>query len=422
MRNENIQKFKVTRIYRELQNVSKNKDITVIVNVGGSGSSKTYSTLQFFITQRLLKHKNYKALFLRKIRQTNKLSIYKDFIEILQKHNLYDIRSHNRSDLIYSFFEKTEARFTGLDDRQQLKSTEWNDIVVEESNELEPEDLTFLKTRLYRGANVVIKPRIWLNLNPEECWIKNLEGKSDTHFIWSNYKDNPFCNEEYKKELEKLKEEDPIYYQIYALGKWGQRKHVIYEMPEMLKEYPERFNETIYGMDFGFNHPTVLLRIDIKDNCYYITELIHKSGLTNPQLLEEMKRVVPEDSRMDEMFGDSENPELIQEIYSAGFNIKGIIKNKNSVKNGIDYVKRRKIYTRPENINYNKQKRNYKWKTDKNGNVLDEPVKFDDDACDAERYGIYGYAQSLGITGMELEEMSEQSNEMPDIESSKADW
>jgi phage terminase large subunit len=81
--NETLHKFKVTRIYRELQKVSKNNDISTVVDVGGAGSSKTYSTIQFAITQRLLKYKNYKVLFLRKIRQSNKLSIYKDFIKLL---------------------------------------------------------------------------------------------------------------------------------------------------------------------------------------------------------------------------------------------------------------------------------------------------------------------------------------------------
>jgi len=32
------------------------------------------------------------------------------------------------------------------------------------------------------------------------------------------------------------------------------------------------------------------------------------------------------------------------------------------------------------------EKKGYKWKEDKNGNVLDEPVKFNDHAMDAERY------------------------------------
>jgi phage terminase large subunit len=33
--------------------------------------------------------------------------------------------------------------------------------------------------------------------------------------------------------------------------------------------------------------------------------------------------------------------------------------------------------------------RTYKWKVDKNGKPLDEPVKFNDDGMDAMRYGIY---------------------------------
>jgi phage terminase large subunit len=37
-----------------------------------------------------------------------------------------------------------------------------------------------------------------------------------------------------------------------------------------------------------------------------------------------------------------------------------------------------------------KEIRSYKWKVDKNGTVLEEPVKFKDDGMDSMRYAAYG--------------------------------
>jgi phage terminase large subunit len=38
-----------------------------------------------------------------------------------------------------------------------------------------------------------------------------------------------------------------------------------------------------------------------------------------------------------------------------------------------------------------KEIRSYKWKVDKNGKSLEEPVKFLDDAMDALRYAVWNY-------------------------------
>src|SRR5690606_14345563 len=39
--------------------------------------------------------------------------------------------------------------------------------------------------------------------------------------IHTTYKDNSFIDDEYKSTLEALKEQDPYYYTVYALGEWG---------------------------------------------------------------------------------------------------------------------------------------------------------------------------------------------------------
>ncbi len=52
-------------------------------------------------------------------------------------------------------------------------------------------------------------------------------------------------------------------------------------------------------------------------------------------------------------------------------------------------VKSMPLFITRRSTNIIKEIKSYKWKTDKDGKVLDEPVKFNDDAMDAMRYAIY---------------------------------
>jgi phage terminase large subunit len=47
------------------------------------------------------------------------------------------------------------------------------------------------------------------------------------------------------------------------------------------------------------------------------------------------------------------------------------------------------LYITDRSVNLLKEIRSYKWKTDKDGKVLDEPVKFNDHGCDALRYAVF---------------------------------
>jgi len=92
-----------------------------------------------------------------------------------------------------------------------------------------------------------------------------------------------------------------------------------------------------------------------------------------------------------EIYGDSEAPERIEEIKRAGFNIHPSAKGKGSVKDGIDFIKRKKLFVYKDSTNLIKELQSYKYKEDKDGNVLEEPVKFRDHACDSFRYAIWSY-------------------------------
>ena len=391
-------KIQVTNVFRR----NEQAKAKTVINQGGAGSSKTYSLCQFFIFNRLLKRKNYRLLILRKTRHANRLSVYEEFIGLLKEYSIYSDAQHNKSDLIYRIPELgSYVRFTGLDDYQQVKSTQWHDIWIEEANEITKKEYLFLlSTRLYRGRKKDSdKSRLWMSLNPEQCWIKDIVGQPDVEIIQSTWRDNLFCNKEYIQALQGLKEQDEALWQIFDLGQWAELRNIIYKPYIMETSWPKTFDEIIYGLDFGFNNPTVLLEIGIKDRTYWISEKIYQTRLTNQDLLTKLTILIPQIHKHRYMYADSAEPARIQEIANAGFNIVPADK---SVKDGIDFCRRQVFHTNNNNVNMNRERVGYKYKEDKDGNVIDDPVKFNDHAMDAKRYAVYTHNLSRQDMPFEL--------------------
>jgi phage terminase large subunit len=90
-------------------------------------------------------------------------------------------------------------------------------------------------------------------------------------------------------------------------------------------------------------------------------------------------------SRQAEIVGDSAEPKTIEEIYRQWFNIKPAKKGA-GIHLGIDIMRRYKLNITKDSTNAIKEFRTYKWATDKNGDVLNTPVKINDHLIDAVRY------------------------------------
>jgi phage terminase large subunit len=388
-------------------NYNCNSEITV--NVGGARSSKSYSLAQLFVIK-MLTENNKKFLLLRKTLPSMRISTYKLMIDILSELNIYEPENHNKTNRTYSH-KNNFIHFTGLDDPQKIKSTEWNYVWMEEANEFTWEDFVTLKTRMSAKSKDGKPNRMFLSLNPcdEQSWVNQrlikggpplypLLAKEGTGEVCkkskvrgvsvfkSNYLNNPFLSKDYINSLLSLKEEDETYYKIYTLGEWALPKNLIYGNWEVTDKFPDSFDETIYGLDFGFNNPTALIKINYHDGNIYPAQLIYRTKLTNEQLIAQMEELI--ENKRDYVYADCAEPQRIEEISRAGFNVYPAEK---SVGDGIDFVKRRKLFINSDSIDVISEIKKYKWKEDRNGNILDEPVKFMDHSMDAVRYGIYSH-------------------------------
>jgi phage terminase large subunit len=361
----------------------------IIVCVGGARSSKSYSIAQLFI-KRLLEEENKNFLILRKTRPSLKLSTYKLFMDLLHKYEIFNRKNLNMSDLIYRH-NTNYVVFTSIDDPEKIKSTEWNYIWLEEANEFTYDDFIVLKLRLSGKTDTMNQMILSKNPVDELGWIhQRLEKEPDVAVITSTHKDNPFISDEYRKILYDLKDTDLTFYKIYTLGEYAQLSNLIYTNWDIIEQVPDSFDEVIYAIDFGFNNPNALLKLGIKDSEYYLSEQLYQTHMTNQDLIEEFKDLIKPKS--DVIYADSAEPARIEEISKAGFDVHAANK---SVKDGIDYVKSQKLHIDKNSVNLISEIRTYKYKEDRNGNVLEDPVKFRDHLMDGMRYALYTYYLSI---------------------------
>ena len=397
----NARRFLVTNVYIR----NRRAKARYLVNVGGARSSKSHSIAQIFI-ERLVGCPGRKMLITRKTFPALRLTAYQLIVDLLQEYGLYDQLEHDRvGHVIGNPANGARIVFLSCDDPNKIKSTEWNDIWMEEANEFDWSDFEVFNTRLSAKPHPDFPNQIFVSLNPddEQGWpnqrlLLDPAWRVKAAFIPSSYKDNPFLDKEYIGLLEDLEKQDPSAWQIYGLGKWGKLTHIIYSPYHVLDKFPDAFDEVIYGVDFGYNVQSALLEIGIKDGTnVYLRELVYETHLTNPELIDKAKALIPQARRRAPFYADAAEPDRIQEFYKAGFTgIKPADKSDGSVKMGIDFCKRLKFHTLTTNINLNKERASYKWRVDKNGNVMDEPVKFNDHAMDAKRYPLWTHHKGRG--------------------------
>lgn len=367
--------LKVTPLFGKNQKAIDDK-YKFIVNQGGSRSSKSYSILQLLIYICLTQDKT-KVSIVRKSLPTLRGSILRDFIEIMQDLDLYAEKSHNKTQNIYSFNNKSSIEFFSCDDEQKLRGRKRDILYINEANELNYEEFNQLMLRTTKCA--------LLDFNPSdtEHWIYNLLEQKNAILIKSTYKDNPFLSKTQIEYIENLINVDENYYKIYALGEKPTSETRIYTHFKQYIDEPE--GELIYGLDFGFNHPTALIQVKLVDNKVYAKEMIYESKLTSEDLINKMNEL--KISKTTYIYADYARPEIIEDLKRAGFNVKDANK---SVKDGINTIKSKEVYIHYESINLLKEYKMYSWKK-KGEQILDEPIKLWDDGLDALRYCLHTY-------------------------------
>lgn len=376
--NQSLQTNKIFEILTD-----SDKRITVMQ--GGSRSGKTYNILIWFIVK-LLQENGKTLTIVRQSLPSIKGTVLRDFIDILGRLGIYSEDNHNKTDQIYSL-NGNIIEFVSADQPQKIRGRARQYLFCNEANELTYEAWMQLIMRT--------EGKIVIDYNPSDLssWIyDSVIPRDDADFHITTFRDNPFLPKELVLELERLKDADPNYWTIYGLGERGLSQDLIYSHWKTTEQMPEE-GEVVYGLDFGFNVPTALVKITFVENMAYCKEMIYEAKMTTEDVIDRLKQLGM--TSYDEIYCDAAEPKTIEAMVRAGFNAKPANKD---VTEGIRTVKSVPLFIHQDSVNLIKEIKNYRWKTDRNGNKLDAPVKFNDHILDALRYGIFSKLTIPSVT------------------------
>ena len=349
---------------------------------GGTSASKTISILLYFINaaQSDKKAKTVTSIVSESVPHL-KRGAMRDFKNIMQEQHYWRDANWNATDSIYTFETGSIIEFFSSDNGDKLRGARRDRLFINEAN-----NVTF---DAFEQLEVRTKDFIILDYNPSnEFWVfTEVEGKrDDIDKIILTYKDNEALDEKIVASIEQRRNRKG-WWQVYGEGQLGEVEGRIYKGWQIIDDIPFEARLERRGLDFGYtNDPTTIVEIYKFNDGYILDELCYQTELSNRQIADMI--VAREDNVL--CIADSAEPKSIDEIKGYKVTIMGSTKGPGSVAQGIQFVQDKKISVTKRSLNIIKEYRNYLWKTDDNGKILNEPEHEYSHTMDAIRYGFQG--------------------------------
>lgn len=345
---------------------------------GGTSASKTISILLYLINLAQSDKKPTLTSIVSESIPHLKRGAIRDFKNIMQAHHYWKDDLWNVSDSCYTFETGSKIEFFSTDNGDKLRGARRDRGFMNEAN-----NCTF---DAFEQLEVRTKEFFFLDWNPtNEYWFYTdvLGKRDDVEHIILTYKDNEALPQEIVKAIEQRKDRKG-WWQVYGEGQLGEVEGKIYKDWAIIDEIPHEARLERIGIDFGYsNDPTAIIGIYYYNGGYILDEISYQKGLLNSQIAAILKNQTNVLT-----IADSAEPKSIDELRINGINIMPAQKGPGSINRGIAYVQEQKISVTKRSVNIIREYRNYLWKTDKDGKILNEADGGFDHTMDAIRYGL----------------------------------
>lgn len=307
--------------------------------------------------------------------------------DIIKQYGLVDFEITDKA--ITNKVNGSDFLFKGLwNNEQSIKSIEGIDIAwVEEAQTISRESLEVLTPTIRKPNSQIIYTYNRIEENDPVHVRLVSEGRPNTLIINVNYDvaiRHGMLPAVILNEIEDDKKNRPMLYKHKWLGEPLSSERKIYKDWATIDSIPHEARLERYGLDFGYtNDPTAIVALYYYNGGYILDEITYQKGLSNKDIADILKN-----QPKALVIADSAEPKSIDEIRSFGINILPTQKGNDSVRHGIQIVQDQKISITKRSINGIKEYRNYLWKTDRDGRILQEPEPFGDHFLDGGRYAI----------------------------------
>ena len=335
----------------------------LIINQGGQGSSKTFSTLQV-IYNALIDAEPTKATFCSYALPHLKQGVISEFDKIITLfgENLGNVKS-SPSHPNYNI-GKSEINCYGVEGNISMAHGPRRDILF--INEANRKISYPVFDHLFSRSKIT-----FIDFNPDqEFWLHDKVIPNFPHvLIKSNFLDNPYIPEHELNNI-LMKKDKPGFenwWRVYGMGELGKLEGAILNNWRY-GEFDEHLPAS-YGLDFGFNDPDAMVKIAIDDNNkkIYWDEKLYKSGNS----FEELKTLIGlHCTRNDHITADCADARMIHQL-AKYFNISGVNKAKWTVAEALKMMQDYEHVITESSRNLAKEFSNYIWNDKKAGIPID---------------------------------------------------
>lgn len=417
---------------------------------GGRGSGKSHGLCQY-LCYLMVTQTNMKFVISRKTNPSLTRTVYKGSPSIIETLRRWGIQfKHRRADQEIEVNGNT-VYFLSMDDPTKIKSMNVNYVWMEEANEFTWKDFIEFDA-IARADNPYGTNQVFMSFNPTKYYHWTVQVfyltpipvyKDKSIYTVSTPFTNPYLPLESKEMYLRAGDNDPALFKTNVLGEPSTPAGLVYThfktMPEELWPEAVWHIQPIYGVDFGFVHPMVIVEGRRYEDTWYIREMFYKDRQTVQDMVNHMQsrnlswketfKPIPElypddyEDQLDlwergtfvpnlddyEAYGCERRSDLIpwyfdtssrywcdhqpdqySTLMRGGFDGVYHARDKN-VRAGIMTVKANKIIISASSTNMLEEARSYQWMELKANELVpkDEPIKEKDDAMDALRYLIH---------------------------------
>lgn len=367
-----------------------NKRIRLLA--GGTSASKTVSVLLYLIAKAEYDKKPTLTSIVSESFPHLRRGAIRDFKNIMKEHGHWQYGEWSETNFTFTFHHGPIIEFFSTDQPSKVRGPRRDRLFVNEANNVPQEawEQLLLRTREFAIAdwNPVTDFYMYQDYGlvdePGEYKLPYSSDK-DCDFIILTYKDNEALEPAIINEIEKRKTHKQ-WFRVYGEGKRGEVEGKIFTGWEIITDIPHEARLERRGLDFGFsNDPTALVDIYYYNGGYILDEQLYRKGMHNKDIADKVNSL--EDSHV-LVVADSAEPKSIDEIGNYGVNIVGADKGPGSVKRMIDYVQSQRLSITQRSTNLIKSYRNFMWKTDKDGKILNDYDHYWSDGMMAVCYGM----------------------------------
>ena len=374
------------KVNKRLYDENSDPAARILVNQGGTSSGKTYCIMQRLISIAV----NEPAIITVAGQDLPNLKVgaMRDTETIFSDSEwLQGFFTWNRSDYTIKGQNGSLIEFKSYDGEQDAKNGKRDYLFINEAN-----GITY---GIYWQLAIRTRRQIFIDYNPSaRFWVhEQVLGREGVKLIISDHRSNMFLTDEEHRRIEGIS--DPELWKVYARGKTGSITGLVFSHFNVVDELPPRdeWKVSAWGLDWGFSaDPTALEHLVLAHGEIWTDEVIYRTGMTNPDIAQAMKEAGL--TGRDEVIADSAEPKSIAELNRMGYFIKACKKGADSISNGIDILKRYTWNVTRRSAGLRKELLAYKWKTDRNGDMTNQPIDAFNHAIDAVRYAA---SETLGV-------------------------